>query len=45
MCIYYIINVEYKNTNYFEFEADSENGVALDAMNEYVNDDTPSMPF
>ena len=37
--------VEYKGSNYFEFEADSENGVALDAMNEYVNDDTPSTPF
>ena len=37
--------VEYKSSNYFEFEADSENGVALDAMNEYVNDDTPSNPF
>ena len=37
--------VEYKNTNYFDFEDGSENGVALDAMNEYVNDDTPSTPF
>ena len=35
--------VEYKNTNYFDFEADSENGVALDAMNEYL--DEPSNPF
>ena len=37
--------VEYKGSNYFEFEADSENGIALDAMNEYVGADEPSNPF
>ena len=36
--------VEYKNTNYFDFEDGSENGVALDNINEYVNDE-PSNPF
>ena len=36
--------VEYKNTNYFEFEDDSENGVALDNINEYVDDEV-SNPF
>ena len=35
--------VEYKNTNYFDFEDGSENGIALENVNEYV--DEPSNPF
>ena len=36
--------VEYKNTNYFDFEDGSENGIALDNINEYVDDEV-SNPF